>query len=81
MGFSDCPCYWPLRRTNWAPVLGRCQGLGRLTGLTFSLGLASELACLFLNPRIIDLEVERVLWVSGSRETSGVLEYASAFEA
>ena len=50
MGFSDRPCYWPLGRTNWASVLSRCQGLGRLTGLTFSLGLASGLARLFFKP-------------------------------
>ena len=50
MGFSDCPCCWPLGRTNRAPVLGRCQGLGRLTRLTFSLGLASGPARLFFKP-------------------------------
>ena len=47
MNFSDYPCYCPLGRTNWTPVLDRCQGLGRFTGLTFSLGLASGSACLF----------------------------------
>ena len=50
MGFSDRPCYWPLGRTNWASVLGQRQGLGRLTGLTFSLGLASGPARLFFKP-------------------------------
>ena len=50
MGFSDGPCCWPLGRTNWAPVLGRCQGLGHFTGLTLSLGLASEPARLFFKP-------------------------------
>ena len=50
MGFLDCPCYWPLGRTNWAPFLGQCQGPGRFTGLTFSLGLVSGPARLFLNP-------------------------------
>ena len=49
MGFSDCPCYWPLGRTNRASVLSRCQGLGRLNELTFSLGLVSGPAHL-LNP-------------------------------
>ena len=50
MGFSDRPCYWPLGRTNWASVLGQCQGLGHLTGLTFSLDLASGLVRLFFKP-------------------------------
>ena len=39
-----------LGRTNWAPVLGQCQGLRRFTGLTFSLGLASGPARLFFKP-------------------------------
>ena len=50
MGFSDCPGCWPLGRTNWAPVLGRCQGLERFTELTFSLGLASGPTRLFFKP-------------------------------
>ena len=50
MSFSDCPCYWPLGRSNWAPVLDRCQGLGRFAGPPFSLDLASGHARLFLNP-------------------------------
>ena len=50
MGFSDRPCYYPLGRTNLATVLGWCQGLGHLTRLTFSLGLASGLARLFFKP-------------------------------
>ena len=50
MGFSDCPCCWPLGRTNRAPVLGRCQELRRFTRLTFSLGLASGPARLFFKP-------------------------------
>ena len=50
MGFSDCPYCWSLRRTNRAPVLGQCQGLGHLTMLTFSLGLASGPARLFFKP-------------------------------
>ena len=50
MGFSDCPYCWPLGRTNRASILGRCQGLGRLTGLTFSLGLAIGPARLFFKP-------------------------------
>ena len=50
MGFSGCPCYWPLRRSNWAPVLGRCQGLERFTELTFFLGLVSGPARLFFKP-------------------------------
>ena len=50
MSFSDRPCYWPLGRTNWTSILGRCQGLGRLTGLTFSLGLVSGPARLFFKP-------------------------------
>ena len=50
MGFSNCSCCWPVGRTNRASVLGRCQGLGRLTGLTFSLGLASGPALLFFKP-------------------------------
>ena len=47
IGFSNCPRCWPLGRTNRASILGRRQGLGRLTGLTFSLGLASGPTCLF----------------------------------
>ena len=47
MDFPDRPCYWPLGRTNCVSILGRCQGFGRLTGLTFSLGLASGPAQLF----------------------------------
>ena len=50
MGFSDCPYCWPLGQTNWAPVLGRCQGLGHFTRLTFSLGLASGPTRLFFKP-------------------------------
>ena len=50
MGFSDRPCYWPLGRTNCVSILGRCHGLERLTGLTFSLGLASGPARLFFKP-------------------------------
>ena len=50
MGFSGCPGYWPLGRTNWAPVLGRCQGPGHFTELTFFLGLMSGLARLFFKP-------------------------------
>ena len=50
MGSSDCPCNWPLERMTWASILGRCRGPGRLIGPTFSLGLASGPACLFLNP-------------------------------
>ena len=50
MGFLDCPCCWPLGRTNWAPVLDRCQRLGHFTGLTVSLGLASGPARLFFKP-------------------------------
>ena len=50
MGFSGCPGYWPLGRTNWAPVLGRCQGPGRFTELTFFLGLVSGPARLFFKP-------------------------------
>ena len=50
MGFLDGPCCWPLGQTNWAPVLGRCQGLEHFTGLTFSLGLASGPARLFFKP-------------------------------
>ena len=38
MGFSHCPRYWLLRRTNWASFLCRCLGPGRFTGLAFSLG-------------------------------------------
>ena len=37
MGFSHCPCYWLLGRTNWASFLGRRQDLGRFTGLALSL--------------------------------------------
>ena len=37
-------------RTNRASVLGRCQGLGHLTRLTFSLGLASGSVRLFFKP-------------------------------
>ena len=48
MGFSDGLSCWPLGRTNRAFVLGRCQGLGHLTGLAFSLGLASGPARLFV---------------------------------
>ena len=50
MGFSGCPCYRPSERTNWAPVLGRCQGLGRFTELTFFLGLVNGHARLFFKP-------------------------------
>ena len=50
MGFLGCPCYWPLGRTIWAPVLGQYQGPGRFNELTFLLGLVSEPARLFLNP-------------------------------
>ena len=38
MGFSHCPCYWLLGRTNRASFLGWCQSPGRFTGLAFSLG-------------------------------------------
>ena len=31
MGSLGCPCYWPLGRMNWAPVLSRCQEPGRFT--------------------------------------------------
>ena len=50
MGFSGCPCYWPLGQTNWASVLDRCRGPGRFNELPFFLGLASGLACLFFKP-------------------------------
>ena len=50
MGFSGCPCYWPLGRTNWAPILGRWQGPRRFNELTFFLGLVSGPACLFFKP-------------------------------
>ena len=50
MGFSDCLCHWPLGRTNWAPVLGRCQGPERFNELTFFLGLVSWPARLFFKP-------------------------------
>ena len=50
MDFSDCPRYWPLGRTNWAPVWGRCQGPGHFTEHTFFLGLVSGPAGLFFKP-------------------------------
>ena len=50
MGFSGCPCYWPLGRTNWAPVLGLYQGPGRFNELTFFLGLVSGPGRLFFKP-------------------------------
>ena len=50
MGFSGCPCYWPLGRTNWAPVVGPCQGPWRFTELTYFLGLVSGPARLFFKP-------------------------------
>ena len=50
MSFLDCPRYWPVGRTNRASILGRCQGLGHLTRLTFSLGLASGPVRLFFKP-------------------------------
>ena len=50
MGFSGYPCYWPLGLTNWAPVLGRCQGLGCFNELTFFLVLVSGPARLFFKP-------------------------------
>ena len=50
MDFSDRPCYWLLGLTNCASVLGQCQGIERLIGLTFSLGLASGPARLFFKP-------------------------------
>ena len=31
MSSLGCPCYQPLRRMNWAPVLGLCQEPGRFT--------------------------------------------------
>ena len=31
MGSLGCPCYRPLGRMNWAPVLGLCQEPGRFT--------------------------------------------------
>ena len=37
MGFSHCPCYWLLGRTNSASFLGRRQDPGRFTGLALSL--------------------------------------------
>ena len=50
MSFSGYPCNWPLGRTNWAPVLGRCQGPRRFTEITFFLGLVSGPARLFFKP-------------------------------
>ena len=50
MSFLGCPCYWPLGQTNWAPVLGRCQGPGRFNKLTSFLGLVSGPTCLFFKP-------------------------------
>ena len=49
MDFSDYPYYWPLGRTNWASVLGRCQGSGCFNELTFFLGLVNGPTRLFLN--------------------------------
>ena len=57
MGFSSCPCYWPLGWTNWAPVLGWCQGPGRFNELTFFLGLVSGPARLFFKP------YKKLLWI------------------
>ena len=50
MGFSGCPCYWTLERTNWASVLNRCRGLGHFNELPFFSGLASGPAGLFFKP-------------------------------
>ena len=47
MSFLGCPCYWPLGRMNWAPVLGRFQEPGRFTEPAYFLGLVSGPACLF----------------------------------
>ena len=50
MGFLGYPCYLPLGRMNWAPVLGRCQELGRFIEPAYFLGLASGPAHLFFKP-------------------------------
>ena len=50
MGFSGCLCHWPLGRTIWAPVLGRCQRPGLFNEPNFFLGLVSGLARLFFKP-------------------------------
>ena len=50
MGFSHCPCYWLLGRTNWASFLGRHQGPERFTGLAFSLGFGEWAFTLISKP-------------------------------
>ena len=50
MGLSNYPCYRPLRRADWASVLGWRQGPECFTGRASSLGLASGPANLFFKP-------------------------------
>ena len=53
MSFLGCPCYWPLRRMNLAPVLGRCQEPGRFIEPAYFLDLVSRPARLFFKPNHI----------------------------